>query len=362
MIDEALLRPGRFEIQIEFSLPNEEERVQILNIYTAQMRENKIGDNKILADDVDLNELATLTKNFTGAELKGLVSAAQTYAMSRPIKVTNKVEVDPDAMQKLRITRADFLHALEHDIKPAFGTNSELIERLCIDGIIEWSPVVNDILTDAQPFVEQAKSPDSCGVVSILLEGPPKAGKTALAAKLALDSGFPFVKLCTPEDMVGFTEAAKCMQIRKVFDDAYKSPLSCIVVDNIERLLDYGPIGPRYSNLVLQALLVLLSKEPPFGRKLVIICTTSCRQVMEQLEMVSSFTTVLHVPNLSLPEHLINVLNYLNANGATSCFNPKEVAKINHKIQGRHLQIGIKKLLAFIKTALKVCHLFSLIN
>ena len=28
--------------------------------------------------------------------------------------------------------------------------------------------------------------------------------------------------------------------------------LSCVVVDNIERLLDYGPIGPRYSNLTLQ--------------------------------------------------------------------------------------------------------------
>ena len=357
MIDEALLRPGRLEIQMEISLPNEHGRVQILNIHTALMRKFEK-----LADDVDLNELAALTKNFSGAELKGLVRAAQSCAMNRLIKATSKVEVDPDAMQKLRITRADFLHALEHDIKPAFGTNSESIERLCIDGIIEWSPVVNDILKDAQPFVEQAKSPDSCGVVSILLEGPPKAGKTALAAKLALDSGFPFVKLCTPEDMVGFTEAAKCMQIRKVFDDAYKSPLSCIVVDNIERLLDYGPIGPRYSNLVLQALLVLLSKEPPFGRKLVILCTTSCRQVLEQLEMVSSFTTVLHVPNLSQSEHLINVLSYLNANGATSCFNQQEVAKIHRKIQGRHLQIGIKKLLAFVKTALKVCHFFSLIN
>ena len=28
--------------------------------------------------------------------------------------------------------------------------------------------------------------------------------------------------------------------------------LSCVLVDNVERLLDYGPIGPRYSNLTLQ--------------------------------------------------------------------------------------------------------------
>ncbi|CAG7725770.1 unnamed protein product, partial [Allacma fusca] len=120
-----------------------------------------------------------------------------------------------------------------------------------------------------------ARSPESAGLVSVLLEGPPNGGKTALAAQLAKNSDFPFIKVCSPEDMVGFSESAKCLQIRKVFDDAYKSSLSCILVDNIERLLDYGPIGPRYSNLTLQALLVLLKKQPPKGRKLLIICTTS---------------------------------------------------------------------------------------
>lgn len=115
--------------------------------------------------------------------------------------------------------------------------------------------------------------------MSILLEGPPNSGKTALAAKMAILSDFPFIKICSPDDMVGFTEAAKCIQIRKIFDDAYRSHLSCILVDNIERLLDYGPIGPRYSNLTLQALLVLLKKLPPKGRKLLILCTSSRRYV-----------------------------------------------------------------------------------
>lgn len=50
-------------------------------------------------------------------------------------------------------------------------------------------------------------------------------------------------------------------------------------MDNIERLLDYGSIGPRYSNLTLQALLVLLKKEPPRGRKLLVLCTTSRKYV-----------------------------------------------------------------------------------
>jgi vesicle-fusing ATPase len=48
-----------------------------------------------------------------------------------------------------------------------------------------------------------------------------------------------------------------------VFRDAYKSPLSIVIIDEIERLLEYVSIGPRFSNTVLQALLVLLKKAPP---------------------------------------------------------------------------------------------------
>ncbi len=357
MIDEALLRPGRMEVQMEISLPNEEGRVQILNIHTSKMKQfNK------LSDDVDILELASLTKNFSGAEIEGLVRAAQSTAMNRLIKATNKVEVDPEALQKLLVKRDDFMHALEHDVKPAFGTSSEAIERLSSSGIIHWGKAVQDILEDGQLFIQQAKSIDTPrGLVSILLEGSPNSGKTALAAKLALDSDFPFVKLCSPEDMVGFTETAKCMLIRKVFDDAYKSPQSCILVDNIERLLDYGPIGPRYSNLVLQALLVLLKKEPPQGRKLLVLCTTSRRQVLEEMEMLSSFTAVLHVPNLSQPEHLIAVLQGLSEtdNGINSCFTREEIVKISKLIAGRRLAIGIKKLLAFIDMARQVFDLKS---
>lgn len=62
-------------------------------------------------------------------------------------------------------------------------------------------------------------------------------GKTALAAHIARESHFPFVKVVTPENMVGFSESAKCQAIKKVFDDAYKSELSCIVIDDTERLL-----------------------------------------------------------------------------------------------------------------------------
>lgn len=272
MIDEALMRPGRLEVQMEIGLPNEEGRLQILNIHTKRMREFKK-----INPDVENKEFAALTKNFSGAELEGLVRAAQSTAMNRLIKAASKVEVDPSAMEKLLVNRQDFLHALENDVKPAFGTAAEALDSYLQKGFINWGIPISGLLEDGTLYTQQARAPESSGLVSLLLEGPPNSGKTALAAKLALMSDFPFVKICSPDDMVGFTESAKCLQIRKIFDDAYRSTLSCIVVDNLERLLDYGPIGPRYSNLTLQALLVLLKKQPPKGRKLLILCTSSRR-------------------------------------------------------------------------------------
>lgn len=52
-------------------------------------------------------------------------------------------------------------------------------------------------------------------------------------------------------------------QLDMTFRNAYKSPLSVIVIDNIEMLVDWVPIGPRFSNSVLVALKVLLGKQPP---------------------------------------------------------------------------------------------------
>ena len=58
-----------------------------------------------------------------------------------------------------------------------------------------------------------------------------------MAATIASTSDYPFIKLLSPDTMVGFTEPMKVAAINKVFVDSYKSPLSVIVVDNLERLL-----------------------------------------------------------------------------------------------------------------------------
>ncbi|XP_054989144.1 vesicle-fusing ATPase isoform X1 [Sorex araneus] len=343
LIDEALLRPGRLEVKMEIGLPDEKGRLQILHIHTARMR-----GHQLLSADVDIKELAVETKNFSGAELEGLVRAAQSTAMNRHIKASTKVEVDMEKAESLQVTRGDFLASLENDIKPAFGTNQEDYASYIMNGIIKWGDPVTRVLEDGELLVQQTKNSDRTPLVSVLLEGPPHSGKTALAAKIAEESNFPFIKICSPDKMIGFSETAKCQAMKKIFDDAYKSQLSCVVVDDIERLLDYVPIGPRFSNLVLQALLVLLKKAPPQGRKLLIIGTTSRKDVLQEMEMLNAFSTSIHVPNIATGEQLMEALELLGN------FKDKERTTIAQQVKGKKVWIGIKKLLMLIEMSLQM--------
>lgn len=71
-----------------------------------------------LDQQVNLVELAKRTKNFSGAEIEGLVRAAQSSAMNRLFKAGSQVELVEDAVEKLMVTREDFEYALKNDVKP----------------------------------------------------------------------------------------------------------------------------------------------------------------------------------------------------------------------------------------------------
>merc|ERR1711998_12939 len=90
----------------------------------------------------------------------------------------------------------------------------------------------------------------------------------------------------------------------------FKSQLSLLLIDDLERILEYTPIGPRFSNPVLQTLLVLLKKPPPeAGRRLLVVGTTAVPHLLDDLQLVSAFNVSLHVPKLEKPEETCAVLS-----------------------------------------------------
>ena len=112
---------------------------------------------------------------------------------------------------------------------------------------------------------------------------------------------------------------------------------------------DYVPIGPRFSNSVLQALMVLLKKKPPKDRRLLILATTTQRQILDQMDMISEFSAEIYVPTITSLESVDIVLQQLELfedaerERALSLLSQ---ANLDHK-----LTIGVKKLLMIIEMA-----------
>jgi vesicle-fusing ATPase len=329
------------EVHIEISLPDENGRRQILSIRTKELKLNNVLDQ-----DVDIVELASLTKNFSGAEIGGLVKSATSFAFNRHAKIGEKI--NPKDIKNMKVNRQDFMLALE-EVRPAFGVSEEEFEQCTTGGILRFSKNIDNILAEGGLFVEQVRQSERTPLVSVLMHGPPGSGKTALAATIAMASDFPFIKIVSPEAMVGFNEMNKISHLTKVFEDAYKSTLNIVVVDQIERLIDWVPIGPRFSNAVLQTLVVLLRKPPPRGRRLLILATSTERGVLSQLDLLNSFDAEIAVPNVANQKELQAVLGELGLFAHQD--QGRVLAEIEQYTGTKELNVGIKKVLMAAETA-----------
>ncbi len=84
-LDEALLRPGRFDRQIEIALPDVNARKKILSLY---------ADQKPLSDDVDLDALSKSTVYFSGAMLENLLNEAAINAANEKQAAINNGHIE----------------------------------------------------------------------------------------------------------------------------------------------------------------------------------------------------------------------------------------------------------------------------
>jgi vesicle-fusing ATPase len=248
MLDEALLRPGRLEVQIEINLPDEPGRAQIFKIHTDLARQNGTLHPDVIADldscldpskpasnDPEYRNLAQRTKNFSGAEIEGLVRAANAHALSRG--------TDGKTFQALKnfvpqIKMEDFAMALE-EVKPKFGAPSDQLALHFKNGIVPYGKSFTDVREALVRIIDQVRSNEKTPLMSVLLYGERGAGKTALATYCAVASEFPLVRLVRASELIARAESAKCGYIHNVFEEAYRSTLSVIILDDIERLIDY---------------------------------------------------------------------------------------------------------------------------
>ncbi len=230
-LDPALRRPGRFDREIAIRVPDKRGRREILQVHTRNMP---------LADDVDLDELASLTHGFTGADLAALCREAAMHALRRFLpKIDLEKEVIPaEVLENLKVTREDFMEALK-DIQPS------AIREIYVEiPEVRWSDIggLEDVKQKLREMVEwPIKHPEyfeQMGIDpprGILLFGPPGTGKTLLAKAVATESQANFISVKGPEVLskwVGESERA----IREIFRKARQVAPCIIFFDEIDAI------------------------------------------------------------------------------------------------------------------------------
>ena len=109
------------------------------------------------------------------------------------------------------------------------------------------------------------------------------------------------------------------------------------------------PIGPRFSNSVLQTLLVLLKKTPSKGKRLLIIATTTQKHVLEQMDMSDGFNAEIYIPTITDLSSVEVVLQELKLFSEVE--RRKAMDMLLRSGVGNKLSVGIKKLMMNIEMA-----------
>lgn len=230
-VDPALRRPGRFDREFEISVPNKDGRLEILHIHTRGMP---------LADDADLDTLASELHGYTGADIKSLCREAAIKSIHRYLpEIDLETEKIPSlTLQSMRIGLGDFYDAM-HEIVPT-AMREFYVER----SKVRWRDVggldsIKEALTNN--LVVAMKDPGRFSKMGVrppkgaLIYGPPGCGKTLLGKALATETGANLILVRGPEILskwVGESEKA----VRKIFRKAKASSPCVIVFDELDAL------------------------------------------------------------------------------------------------------------------------------
>ncbi|KAM6940564.1 transitional endoplasmic reticulum ATPase-like [Xenentodon cancila] len=253
-VDPALRRFGRFDREIDIGIPDSTGRLEILQIHTKNMK---------LADDVDLERIATETHGHVGADLAALCSEAALQAIRKKMTLIDLEDetIDADLLNSLAVTMDDFQWALGQ------SNPSALRETVAEVPQVNWEDIggLEEVKRELQELVQYpVEYPDKFlkfGMTpsrGVLFYGPPGCGKTLLAKAIANECQANFVSIKGPEMLTmwfGESEA----NVRDVFDKARQAAPCILFFDELDSIAksrgggagDAGGAADRVINQIL---------------------------------------------------------------------------------------------------------------
>ncbi|MCW3996757.1 MAG: CDC48 family AAA ATPase [Candidatus Bathyarchaeota archaeon] len=262
-LDPALRRPGRFDREIEISVPDKKGRYEVLQIHTRGMplvpyKEGEKGEG------VNLDRLAEMTHGYTGADLSALCRETAMKALRRYLPQINLEEerIPPAVLEKMEVQMSDFENAYKE------LTPTAMREVYIEVSTVHWDDAggLEDVKQHLKEAVEwPLKNPEMFSRLGIrppkgiLLYGPPGCGKTLLARAVATESDANFISIKGPEvfsKWVGESEKA----IREVFRKARMAAPAIIFLDEIDSLTPRRGMGMSDSGVSERVISQLLTE------------------------------------------------------------------------------------------------------
>ena len=230
-VDPALRRPGRFDREFEITVPNEDERYEILQIHTRGMP---------ISEDIDLKDLSSELHGYTGADIKSLCREAAMKSIRRylPEIDLETEKISSEVLQSMQIKLIDFYDAM-HEVVPTamreFYVERPKIWWHDVGGLDEIKKSLTDNLITAikepNKFTKMGVKPPK----GALLYGPPGCGKTLLARAVATETGANMILVRGPEILskwMGESEKA----VREIFRKAKASSPCVVIFDELDAL------------------------------------------------------------------------------------------------------------------------------
>jgi transitional endoplasmic reticulum ATPase len=292
-IDPALRRPGRFDREIEIKVPDKKGRKDILAIHTRNMP---------LADDVNIDKVASVSHGYVGADLEYLCKEAAMKCLRRLLPELNLEDekIPPETLDKLIVNGEDFQKALV-EVTPS-GMREVFIEN----PDIKWDQIggLAEVKRELQEAVEwPMKYPvlyDKLGhrmPRGILLHGPSGTGKTLLAKAVATESEANFVSVRGPELLskwVGESERG----IREIFRRARQAAPCVIFFDEIDSIAPIRGAGGEtaVTERVVSQLLTELDGMENMHGVVVLAATNRADMIDTALLRPGRFDKIIQIP------------------------------------------------------------------
>ncbi|KAG0747366.1 hypothetical protein G6F57_000140 [Rhizopus arrhizus] len=253
-IDPALRRFGRFDREVDIGIPDPTGRLEVLRIHTKNMK---------LDEDVDLEQIASETHGYVGADIASLCSEAAMQQIREKMDLIDLEEetIDTEVLDSLAVTMENFRYALGVSNPSALRETVVEVPTVKWDDIGGLENVKQELQETVQYPVEHPEKFLKFGMnpsKGVLFYGPPGTGKTLLAKAIANECQANFISIKGPELLTmwfGESEA----NVRDVFDKARAAAPCVMFFDELDSIAkarggsagDAGGAGDRVLNQIL---------------------------------------------------------------------------------------------------------------